>query len=98
MYPDEELTFEMMYTLIDIENRANSLNHRKGILDQLEDCIEHTFYADENDATQYYQDRLERKKQLGGKYDEKFFAHIQNEGEEFSEASDEDEPADGEQK
>ena len=98
MYPDEELTFEMMYTLIDIENRANSLNHRKGILDQLEDCIEHTFYADENDATQYYQDRLERKKQLGGKYDEKFFAHIQNEGEEFSEASDEDESADGEQK
>ena len=98
MYPDEELTFEMMYTLIDIENRANSLNHRKGILDQLEDCIEHTFYADENDATQYYQNRLERKKQLGGKYDEKFFAHIQNEGEEFSEASDEDETADGEQK
>ena len=98
MYPDEELTFEMMYTLIDIENCANSLNHRKGILDQLEECIEHTFYADENDATQYYQDRLERKKQLGGKYDEKFFAHIQNEGEEFSEASDEDEPADGEQK
>ena len=96
MYPDEELTFEMMYSLIDIENRANSLNHRKGILDQLEDCIEHNFYANENDATQYYQDRLERKKQLGGKYDEKFFAHIQNEGEEFSEASDEDELPDGE--
>ena len=50
------------------------------------------------EAGKYYQDRLERKKQLGGKYDEKFFAHIQNEGEEFSEASDEDEPADGEQK
>ena len=96
MYPDEELTFEMMYSLIDIENRANSLNHRNGILDQLEDCIEHNFYANENDATQYYQDRLERKKQLGGKYDEKFFAHIQNEGEEFSEASDEDELPDGE--
>ena len=41
----------MMYSLIDIENRANSLNHRKGILDQLEDCIEHNFYANENDAT-----------------------------------------------
>ena len=98
MYPDEKLTFEMMYSLIDIENRANSLNHRKGILDQLEDCIERTFYADEHDATQYYQNRLERKKQLGGKYDEKFFAHIQNEGEEFDEASGENEPLDGEQK
>ena len=98
MYPDEKLTFEMMYSLIDIENRANSLNHRKGILDQLEDCIERTFYADENDATRYYQNRLERKKQLGGKYDEKFFAHIQNEGEEFDEASGENEPSDGEQK
>lgn len=64
----------------------------------LKDCIERTFYADENDATQYYQNRLERKKQLGGKYDEKFFAHIQNEGEEFDEASGRNEPSDGEQK
>ena len=43
--PEEELNFEMMYSLIDVENRANSLNQRKGILDSLEDCITHTFYG-----------------------------------------------------
>lgn len=85
LYPDEELAFEMMYSLIDVENQANSLNQRKGILDNLEACITHSFYANESDATQYYQERIARKKQLGGKYNEKFFAHIQNEGEEFEE-------------
>lgn len=85
LYPNEELTFEMMYSLIDIENQANSLNQRKGILDSLENCITHTFYANEEDATQYYQSRITRKKDFGGKYNEKFFAHIQNEGEEFNE-------------
>lgn len=83
LYPNEELTFEMMYSLIDIENQANSLNQRKGILDNLEACITHTFYTNEKDATQYYQERVARKKQLGGKYNEKFFAQMQNEGEEF---------------
>lgn len=32
MCKDEELAFEMMYTLIDLENRASGLNDRKGIL------------------------------------------------------------------
>lgn len=85
LYPDEELVFEMMYSLIDVENQANSLNKRKGILDDLESCIIHTFYTNEADATQYYQERVSRKRQLGGKYNEKFFAHVQNEGEEFEE-------------
>ena len=80
----EELLFEMMYSLIDLENRANSLHRRKGILDSLQSCISHTFYRDENDALQYYQERLLRKKALGGKYDEKFFAHVRDEGEEFT--------------
>lgn len=92
LYPDEELTFEMMYSLIDIENHANSLHHRKGILEQLEKCIQYTFYANEDDATQYYQEKLERKKQLGGKYEEKFFANVKEESEEFNtEESDESE-------
>ena len=81
--PSEELNFEMMYSLIDIENRANSLNQRKGILDRLEDCITHTFYENEADALNYYMERLGRKRELGGKFDEKFFAHVKGEGEEF---------------
>ncbi len=83
IFPQEELAFEMMYSMIDVENRSNILNQRKGILDALERCISHTFYANESDATKYYQDRITRKKELGGKYNEKFFAHIQNEAEEF---------------
>lgn len=83
LYPQEQLVFEMMYSLIDTENRANSLNQRKGILNKLEDSITHSFYADEEDATNYYQDRIKRKKDLDGKYNEKFFAHVRNEGEEF---------------
>lgn len=79
-----DLLFEMMYGLIDLENRANSMNHRKGILDSLQNCITRTFYSDETDALQYYQERLTRKRKLGGKYDEKFFAHVHDEGEEFT--------------
>jgi DNA sulfur modification protein DndC len=59
------------------------LNQRKGILDALEACITHTFYENEDDALQYYMDRLDRKRSFGGKYDEKFFAHVKGEGEEF---------------
>ena len=83
LYPNEQLVFEMMYSIIDTENRANSLNQRKGIINKLENNITHTFYSDEEDATKYYQERIKRKKDLDGKYNEKFFAHIRNEGEEF---------------
>ena len=78
----------MAYSLVDVENRASSLNQRKGILDTLETCIKHTFYKNEFDAEQYYIDQLARKKEYGGKYDERFFANIQEETEEF--ASDEE--------
>ncbi len=71
LYPDEELAFEMAYSLIDIENRSNSLNQRKGISDSLEACIQKTFYKNEDDATEYYLSQVTRKKDLGGKYNEK---------------------------
>ena len=71
LYPDEELAFEMAYSLIDIENHSNSLNQRKGVSDALESCIHRTFYKNEEDATVYYLDMVTRKKDLGGKYNEK---------------------------
>lgn len=71
LYPDEELAFEMAYSLIDIENHSNSLNQRKGISELLEDCIHRTFYKNEEDATAYYLNQVRRKKELGGKYNEK---------------------------
>ena len=71
-YADEELVFEMMYTLIDIENRSTGLNQRKGILDAIDSTISKTFYKNEEDATKYYYDMMIRKKENGGKYNEKF--------------------------
>ena len=76
MFPDEELAFEMMYSLIDIENRSSGLNQRKGIVDKLETIISHTFYRDESDATKYYTDKMKRKKEFGGQYNEKFLDYI----------------------
>ena len=75
-YPEEQLAFEMMYSLIDIEKRATGLHQRKGVLDALTECISHTFYQNEEDATRFYMERMERKKRYGGKYDEKIFISV----------------------
>lgn len=79
MCKDEELAFEMMYTLIDLENCASGLNDRKGILDDVKKAISCTFYQNEADATKYYSDRMTRKKQLGGQYNEKFLDYPMDE-------------------
>ena len=71
LYPEEELAFEMAYSLIDIENQSRSLNQRKGVSDSLENVIRHTFYKNEADATEFYLNQVNRKKDLGGKYNEK---------------------------
>ena len=90
IYPNEELAFEMTYRLIDIENHSNSLNQRKGVADALESCIQRTFYKDEKDATEYYLSQMARKKDLGGKYNEKALDNTYGEPTE-DEESDEDE-------
>lgn len=73
---DEELLFEMAYSLIDLENYSNSLNQRKGIQSSLEKTIKQNFYKNEDDATEYYASMMNRKQELGGKYNEKFMEHI----------------------
>ncbi len=83
LYPDEELSFEMMYSMIDTEVSIYSVNERKGILNSLESCVKKTFYTNEEDATTYYREQLNRKKNMGGKYNEKFFVTIKGESEEF---------------
>lgn len=72
MFPDEELVFEMMYSLVDVENKSSGVNQRKGILDSVISIIGKTCYKNEEDATQYYTDMMQRKKENGGKYNEKF--------------------------
>ena len=76
-YPDEEQLFELVYSLIDIENRATGLDQRKGLVDLLEKSIKRNFYKNEDDATSYYAYQVERKKQFGGSYNEKFLEHIE---------------------
>lgn len=71
LYPEEELAFEMAYSLIDVENRSSTLNKRNGISASLEECIRKTFYKNEEDATQFYLEQTKRKKEFGGKYNEK---------------------------
>ncbi|WP_248402991.1 DNA phosphorothioation system sulfurtransferase DndC [Butyrivibrio fibrisolvens] len=68
LYPDEELAFEMAYSLVDIENKSSGLNQRKGIADALENTIKRTYYKNEEDARQFYLGQTERKRDLGGKY------------------------------
>ena len=72
MYSEEELVFEMMYSMIDLENKAMGVTQRKDILDGIKDTICRTFYKDEDDATQFYSDMMVRKKEHGGKYNERF--------------------------
>ena len=67
------------YNLVDIENRAQGLNARKGILNDIEKAIGRTFYMNEEYAKAYYSDRMNRKKQMGGKYNEKFLDYISEE-------------------
>ncbi len=75
-YKDEELVFEMMYSLIDVENQAKGLDQKKGLLDSLEQVIKSNFYRNEEDATIYYDEHVKRKKKFGGVYNEKFLEQI----------------------
>ena len=72
LYPDEELQFEMMYSMIDMENKATNINARHGLTKKLETEIKHTFYKNEDDALDYYSHKTDREIDYGGKFDEKF--------------------------
>ena len=73
LFPNEKLLFELMYSVLDVENNANGLNQRKGVLDTIAAEIRKNYYRDEKDATEFYSQKLSRKKDLGGKYNERFF-------------------------
>lgn len=83
MYPDEELTFEMMYTLIDHELKGSDINKRSETLELINQSIDKTFYKNEEDALSYYADKMRRKKDMGGKYNEKFLDYGDGENNEL---------------
>lgn len=72
LYEDEELLPELMSSLIDVEIVAKGMSERKGILEKLDNCVRKTFYKNEEDATNFYSNRVNRQKDIGGKYNEKF--------------------------
>lgn len=82
-YPDEELIFEMMYSMLDVELSSKEIDKRSDVIDQIEKVIEKTFYKNEQDATEYYSNRMKRKQELGGKYNEKFLIASTDESEEI---------------
>ena len=72
LYADEELLPELMSSLIGVEVVAKGMSERKGILEKLDNCVRKTFYKNEQDATSFYSNRVNRQKDVGGKYNEKF--------------------------
>lgn len=82
----------MMYSLVDTENRASSMKQRKGIIEDLEKAISANFYQNEKDATDYYARKMDRKKDYGGKYNERFYNVVNEEAAEYNaEETDKDE-------
>ena len=57
------------------------------LYDDLKKVISRTFYQNEDDATQYYTDKMKRKKDYGGKYNEKFLSYGNRPVEETDEES-----------
>lgn len=61
---------------------AKSIEETKSFLSRMKETHRNPY--------EKYEEQLERKKDLGGRYNEKFFAHIQDEGEEFDDVPDEE--------
>ena len=83
LYAHEELMPELMSSIIDVELEAKGMSERKGILDKLDACVRKTFYKNEEDATAFYSNRVNRQKDIGGKYNEKFFEKYVREHENY---------------
>lgn len=78
LYPEEELVFEMMYTLIDYEVKGMDINKRSEIFSLINQCIDKTFYKNEEDALHYYTNKMKRKKKMGSSYNKKFLDFEEN--------------------
>lgn len=80
--PDEELAFEMAYSLLDLEARSLGLSQRKGLLDGLEKTVRRCSYKDEEDALGYYRAMLEREGQLRSEIEDRVIDEFEVEEEE----------------
>ena len=69
MYPDEELLFETVARIVDIESQATEQKARRGVVKSVETQLRKGFYKNEQDAQQYAMDKIQRKKKMGASYD-----------------------------
>lgn len=87
-YPEEKQIFELLYTMLDIENRSGKMDKRKDVLEALEVQIGKNFYKDEADAKEYYFTDMRRKRSMGATYVEQAFDDT---GEDMTEEMEEEE-------
>ncbi|OJU18688.1 MAG: sulfurtransferase DndC [Clostridiales bacterium 43-6] len=71
LYPDEELVFQMMTRLVDVEKKSSDMKKRKGVLGNIETEISKCYYKNEEDALNFALIKNRRKKDMGGNFDEK---------------------------
>ena len=69
LYPDEELLFETVARIVDIESQATEQKARRGVVKSVETQLKKGFYKNEQDAQQYAMDKIQRKKKMGASYD-----------------------------
>lgn len=78
-YPEEKQLFELLYSMLDIENRSGKMDKRKDVLDLLDKSIGKNFYRDEEDASEYFFMDMERKREMGATYVEQALEDIEDE-------------------
>ena len=69
LYPDEELLFETVARIVDIESQATEQKARRGVVKNVETQLKKGFYKNEQDAQQYAMEKIQRKKKMGAAYD-----------------------------
>jgi len=70
-YPDEELLFEMVASIVDVERKSVDMKKRHGILNAVEAQIKRSFYKNEEDALRYASQKVRRKKTMGASFDQR---------------------------
>ncbi len=69
LYPDEELLFETVARIVDIERQSSEKKTRYGVIKNVEAQLKKGFYKNEQDAHQYALAKIQRKKKMGATYD-----------------------------
>lgn len=70
---NEELLFELLYSILDLEKKAEKTGNRRQLIENLKTVISRTFYRNEEDALEYYTNTNILLRDHGLKYREVLF-------------------------